>query len=332
METLAEQFRKVQTNIGLGDKRQRAIDAHTQIREALEKSEALKKLGVETVLIGSYGRETAIYPGKDVDVFTKLTKGSTSDEPGGIFELVRDTLVEHYDKRAEPQDRSIKIDFPDDFGVDVVPAVPMGKRWGIPNRDPAAWDNTDERWVETDPERLGKLTIQRNREPKIDGQGAYVPTVKMIRQTRKHHLGDNKPGGLYFELLTYQAFEDGAKGDFFAELLAEVLRRIADQLKSDEELIDPGLERPYAPQPKRGDLNKAASNFGDLAAKAEEALTLEPLPGSEDLAGDPRRERPRQVLPSPSGLRRAREDSPEVLGKRGTRIGTGEWLRVSLRS
>jgi tRNA nucleotidyltransferase (CCA-adding enzyme) len=47
------------------------------------------------VLIGSYARHTAIWPGKDVDVFTKLTRLSVgATNPRTIFEHVRDILVE----------------------------------------------------------------------------------------------------------------------------------------------------------------------------------------------------------------------------------------------
>lgn len=39
-------------------------------------------------MIGSYARNTGVYPGNDVDVFTKLTKLDTSASPTGVFELV----------------------------------------------------------------------------------------------------------------------------------------------------------------------------------------------------------------------------------------------------
>lgn len=282
MEDLPEQFKKALARIEIsGDKRDRAVAAHTEIREVLEGSAPLCALGVDTVLIGSYARQTGIYPGKDVDIFVKLTKLDTSAPPQEVYNAVRDVLVAKYGDRAEEQPRSIKVSFDTDgdgFSVDAVPAVRMGSRWAIPRRDRERWEapDTSERWVETDPEHLGKLTGLLNGKLKVDGHGAYVPTVKLVRQTRRHNMRDNKPGGLYFELLTYWAFVGGAvTGDCFAQIFAETLRAIANQLASGQVVVDPVLERPYRPTPEPADLASAAEVFSGLAAKAEEALELE---------------------------------------------------------
>jgi tRNA nucleotidyltransferase (CCA-adding enzyme) len=77
------------------ERRDHAIAAHTEIRTYLEADSTLRDWGVETVLIGSYARHTAIWPGKDVDVFTKLTRLSVgATNPRTIFEHARDILVE----------------------------------------------------------------------------------------------------------------------------------------------------------------------------------------------------------------------------------------------
>lgn len=282
MEDLADQFRKALARIEIsGKKRDRAIAAHTEIREVLEGSKALCALGVDPVLIGSYARQTGIYPGKDVDVFVKLTKLDTSAPPQDVYNAVRDVLVAKYGNRAEEQPRSVKVSFDTDgdgFAVDAVPAVRMGTRWAIPRRNRERWGapDTSERWVETDPEHLGKLTERLNGKFKVDGQGAYVPTVKLVRQTRRHNMRDRKPGGLYFELLTYWSFMGGAvSGDCFAQIFAETLRAIANQLASGQVVTDPVLERPYRPTPESADLANAAQTFSALAAKAEEALRVE---------------------------------------------------------
>ena len=106
METLAKQFDEALALIGIGEKSKRAQAAHEEVRKVLETSEALRKWGVDTILIGSYARNTAIYPGKDVDVFSKMTKLDTSTSPKTVFEAVRDSLVSHYGRRAIPQRRS----------------------------------------------------------------------------------------------------------------------------------------------------------------------------------------------------------------------------------
>jgi hypothetical protein len=76
-------------------------------------------------------------------------------------------LVAKYGKRAEPQRRAVKVSFGDDgFSVDAVPAVKLGTRWALPNHDPDKWGNPDERWIETDPEKMTTLTEQRNKSPR----------------------------------------------------------------------------------------------------------------------------------------------------------------------
>lgn len=284
--TLSDQFKGALSRLELGEKRNRVESAHREIRELLEADELLCSWGVDTVLIGSYARHTAIYPGKDVDVFTKLAKLDTSVNPRTVFDAVCAVLVAKYGDRAEPQQRSIRVSFPvdgeEDFHVDVVPAVTKGDRWAIPRHDTSVWDAADigERWVETDPEELTKLTTELNGKLKIDGQGAYVPVVKLVRQTRRQHRGKEKPGGFYFELIAFWAFAAGLDGDSFAELFAKTLRAIATHLGGSEPLIDPVLGTGYKPAPQEDERAAAAATFADLAASAEHALTLEECPAA----------------------------------------------------
>lgn len=283
METLPGQFKGALSRIEInGAKRERAVSAQTEIREVLEADETLREWGIDTILIGSYSRDTGIHPGKDVDVFMRLTELTTDADPGEVFDHVVKVLTDHYGDRASRQRRSIKVDFSTDgFSVDAVPAVKAGSRWAIPSSDTDRWgDPGAERWTETDPRKLGELTSEMNDTLEISGQGAYVPTVKLVRQTRKHHLGDDKPGGLYFELLTYRSFEGGVSGESFAEIFTATLRAIADQLTSGDELIDPALDGPYAPAPEVDELERAGELFAGLADDAAAALQLERCPAA----------------------------------------------------
>ena len=307
LTTLSEQFEGALSRLELGEKRKRVEVAHKEIRGLLEGDDQLSSWGVDTILIGSYARHTVIYPGKDVDVFTKLTKLDTSVNPRSVFEAVRDVLVAEYSDRVEPQARSIKVTFPfdgeDDFHADVVPAVRKGDRWAIPRRDARQWDarEPEERWVETDPEKMTKLTADMNASLEVEGQGAYVPVVKLVRQARRHVLADEKPGGFYFELMTYWAFHDGVDGESFAEIFAKSLRAIAVQLVSTVPLIDPILGKEFKPAPQPSDRAAAAALFSDLASKAERALTLDRCPAAaiwRSILGDNERG---PVFPLPPG-------------------------------
>lgn len=284
--TLAEQFDDALTRVELAEKKRRVENAHTEIRTHVENNDQLRSWGVDTVLIGSYARHTAIYPGKDVDVFAKLAQLDTRVNPATVFEGVRNALVAKYGSRAQPQARSVKVIFPssgdEDFHVDVVPAVRYGTRWAIPRRDTTRWEAVEarERWVETDPEEMTRLASQMNATIRINGRGAFVPIVKLVRQTRRQHRGKEKPGGFYFELMVYWTFNSGISGNSFAELLAKTLRSIATQLSSGDPLIDPVLGVPFKPEPHEDDRAAAASVFSHLAGEAQRALDLNRCPAA----------------------------------------------------
>lgn len=108
METLPQQFDDALRAIEITKtKRDRVVAAHKEIRKLLHADPLLVAWGIETVLIGSYARRTGIYPGKDVDVFLKLTELTTSANPQEIFDLVETIICDAYGDRAEPQRRSI---------------------------------------------------------------------------------------------------------------------------------------------------------------------------------------------------------------------------------
>lgn len=333
VETLPTQFSDALTAIEVtGRKRDRVIAAHKEIRELLEADEQLCSLGVDTILIGSYARHTGVYPGKDVDVFVKLTKLDTSADPGAVFAAVKRVLAAKSGKRAEPQRRAVTVSFGDDgFSVDAVPAVKLGTRWALPNHDPGKWGNPDERWIETDPEKMTTLTEQRNKSPKVGDRGAYVPTVKLMRQTRRQQLGDNKPGRLYFEILTYWAFKNGTiSGASFAEIFASVLRAAATQLAANEPLLNPVLGTPYDPAPEDADRRPphGGCHVRPAGHEGREGADGRQVRGSGAVARDHRQERPRRVLRAAGRLRRDRQSDRLDRQRERARITRGAWLRM----
>lgn len=308
VQTLPSQFAEAQSRINLGRRRLVAQAAHLEVRAVLKLSPELQAHRLHDVLIGSYARDTGIWPGKDVDIFGKLTKDSVSTiTPTTAYTLFFNALSKRFAGRIVPQPRSIKIEFgPSDdrrpraeflqqmsattgdvfpFSVDVVPAVMNGAIWAIPSGDRDDWTQSvpAKRWIDTDPEELANLTTKMNDGLKVGNQGAYVPTVKAMRQIRRHHLGDAKPGGFYLELCTYEAFaQEQAAGSSWAEITATTLSAIARRLSVAvaNPLCDPVLKRPYLPTPDPSALAHAAGVFGQLAQQANEALSMEPCPAS----------------------------------------------------
>ena len=293
MAILRPQFDSALSNIEVnGEKRQRAIDAHTEIQELLSADEYLRSWGIDTCLIGSYSRHTAIYPGKDVDVFARLNHLDTTANPGNVYDRVETVLVEEYGRvvnggRVTAQSRSVKVDFPDAddhnaaFAVDAVPAVRNGERWAIPTKDQYQWAPSAESWVTTDPERFGQLSSGLSTaywSPTVGGQDAYKPIVKLIRQARRTHLGDLRSGGLYVEFATYDVWSSRVvTGEEWDPLFATTLRLVANRFQRApyEPLLDPGLGTPVEPVLDANDWLHACNVFESLANLADDALSAE---------------------------------------------------------
>ena len=294
MPNLRNQFAQALTYIEInGQKRKRAIDAHTEIRELLQQDEQLKEWGVEPLLIGSYGRDTGIYPGKDVDVFLRFTRLDTRAEPRAVYDAVWRVIVRKYGQfgqgggRAQQQARSVKVLFPDhdraaggEFSVDAVPAVRRGGLWAIPTKDQNRWVEGEGRWVTTGAVQFGELSTELNQaafSPRVGDRPAYKPIVKLVRQIRVTHLGDKRPGGLYLEFVTFEAWRSRlVTGGEWDVLLARTLQCIADRFgrAGVSPLLDPVLSTPVDPPLSAGQVEQAAAIFGKLAAAANRALLM----------------------------------------------------------
>ena len=347
MPNLRSQFEQALTNIEInGQKRKRAIDAHTEIRELLQQDEQLKEWGVEPLLIGSYGRDTGIYPGKDVDVFLRFTRLDTRAEPRAVFNAVWRVIVRKYGQygqgggRAQQQARSVKVLFPDrdrisggDFSVDAVPAVRHGGLWAIPTKDQNRWVEGEGRWVTTGAVLFGDLSTELNQaasSPKVGDRPAYKPIVKLVRQIRETHLGDKRPGGLYLEFGTFEAWRSGlVAGSEWDVLLARTLQCIADRFDRAgvNPLLDPVLGTPVDPPLSAGQVEQAAAIFRKLAAAANRALLMNDTDAATEwrkiLGGN---DRANPVLPYPPNTG-GRVGSTVTTSGVGVASGTGATTR-----
>jgi hypothetical protein len=279
--TLSEEFADALERIGI--KRAAAMAAHAEVRTHLELDPKLSEWGVDTILIGSYARKTAIHPCHDVDVFVKLPSCEETN-PETVFAEVRRVLVAAYGDRASEQRRSMCIrGFGANISVDAVPAVPYQSHWQIPQTATQQFGGRwlKDRWEHTNPEQLTELTHRmQERGPSVAGNNAYIRIVRFIKQIRDTQLGPAKPGGLYVELLTYWAFAEGVAGNSYAELLAATLNSIASQLSSGATVIEPAMDATYSPAPDPGAISAAALGFSGIAAEARRALTLETCPAA----------------------------------------------------
>lgn len=280
MAHLKPQFKAALGSIEPDDDKANAPEAHQEVRNALEADPTLAGYGIDPVLIGSYKRSVSIKRIKDVDVFARLPEmpldTTSTDVLDRFFAVLNAEFGTDDDghRRTKRQDRSLQVNFPEfDLYVDAVPARASGdgQNWEIPQKGDA------NEWVRTNPEKLSSLTTEMN----ANHDEFYVPTVKLLRQTRRTLLGKKKPGGFFVEVATYQAFESGVvsgndQAEYYVSALRAVSSAIGDFVDEGVEIGDPTLTRESIKiRATDEELTKMKQKFADAADNAELALSNE---------------------------------------------------------
>ncbi|MDN6354173.1 MAG: nucleotidyltransferase, partial [Corynebacterium sp.] len=245
MAHLKQQFKDALSSIEPGHDKANAPEAHRLVRDVLEADAKLAEYGVSPVLIGSYKRNVSIKRVKDVDVFVRLpdvpSDVTSKDILDRFFTVLHAEFGTDSDghRRTKRQDRSLQVSFPEyDLYVDAVPARPHwdGETWEIPQKGDV------DTWVRTNPETLTSLSSEMN----AAHDAYYVPTVKLLRQTRRSFLGLKKPGGFFIEVATYQAFASGLvsgndQAEYYVSALEEVSKIIDGFVSYGVGVNDPTL-------------------------------------------------------------------------------------------
>lgn len=315
---LTSEFTAMQGRIALRERAWIAIAAHLETRAALHASEELVGHGLADVLIGSYARKVSIWPGKDVDVFGRLSRETVdSIDPGAAYaKFHRALLAFERQGRLTTQPRSLKVAYgPNrqpaaeyvreagaeygwdrsevervartvnssefEFSVDVVPAVGWQSHYGIPEvgHDPGAGvqARTGE-WRRTNPVELTRSTQALNQRHLIGGRGAYVPTVKAVKQVKSYWLAGTKPSALYYEFILHEGFTaNKIVGSTWAELTASALDYIARRLSraAHDPVCDPILAEAYLPEPDHNQLALVGAKCDELSARAQRAIAAD---------------------------------------------------------
>lgn len=285
MPELTTQFDAALTNIEptAADK-DNAPKAHKQVSDALAADPVVSGWGFKPILIGSYKRYVSIRRIKDVDVFGRLNDVEDDVLPKTLLGEFERVLRKAFPTpaggkvRVKRQARSLQVSFPEYDGlyVDAVPARPWTSptglaAWQLPKREDGDDPNG---WQATNPDELTAITTELNSAHDF----IYVPTVKLLRQTRRSLLGKAKPGGLTVELAAVHAFRTGrvtgpTHADFYATALQETGTVLYDAF-----VLGQGLDDPTMPGEKtviRGtdeEKTNLASAFLHAAEQAKTAL------------------------------------------------------------
>ncbi|MGA3059577.1 MAG: hypothetical protein ABSD92_04315 [Candidatus Bathyarchaeia archaeon] len=164
-----------------------ASTGHTTLRSRLENDGDFKMAFKDSFLSGSYGRDTAVRPIKDVDIII-VTNYSERLEPNVALSYLKHILSKYY-QNVTIQHRSIHVVL-SYVEMDIVPAITANDDFlKIPDRAVL-------NWVLSNPRRHLQLTARMNSAK----NGLYVPLVKALKCWRDNRMnGSWKPKSFLFE-------------------------------------------------------------------------------------------------------------------------------------
>jgi hypothetical protein len=259
---------------------ERAKDSHGPLREDLEKDEKYGPFVARTVLSGSYGRDTAIFFIKDVDVIiqTTLTKSYLREkkkpdetEQECLLRLTQEAIRRTgRAARTRKARRSIHVKLPEeinDMGEEEVPELTMDI---VPvliqtdkDKDPMTIADKDLRdWYDTYPITQLEDSKERNGRSLIIGdRHSYKPLVKMFKAWKQVHFRSTKtPKGFVLECLT--AKYHNPEAEHWVEAVRDLFQNVCDEWPDPEDLTD---------IPKISDISDSAPYLIPIAKTVEEA-------------------------------------------------------------
>lgn len=197
MMTVLQAFQEFLSGLELTTNEQdEAVRQHTFLRTQIQQRVDLD----DNFLSGSYKRNTAVRPLKDIDVFAVFKRpAGTLPRPSEQLERLRRLLSEIYpSKEPTTQSRSVNIEFSGTgIAYDVVPAyLDRQDVYTIPDRDV-------DRWILSNP----KVHAERSTAANERSGKKLKPLVKAVKHANRHHEGGGRSFHLEvlsWEVLTYE--------------------------------------------------------------------------------------------------------------------------------
>jgi len=219
--------------------------AHEKLRELVAKHEVYKDYHVDSVLSGSYKRDTAIRPKTvdgqvrrpDVDIIV-FTTHSLSDPPKTVIDLLYDSLKDDYEKVSR-QTRSVNIET-DKADIDVVPIIAPENSYGV-HYIP---DRKEEEWIVANPQGHTTWATQINSET----NGLFKPLVKIIKWWRRENPTISKrPKGFIIECIVAECMNKNETQ--YGELVVSTMENIVNKYALNMVFENvPFIEEPGVPR------------------------------------------------------------------------------------
>jgi len=274
---------------------------HTTLRKRLAADDEFKLIHINTFLQGSYKRNTAIHPGKDVDIVVVTSIDPDQTTAADANAILGKCLNKYYEK-VKPQSRSFGVEL-SYVTMDVVLATSRHLRKEVALfealrkadeiENVSAWsehpllipDRDLGRWVETHPKRQLAWTTDLNAQC----GGYFVPLVKMFKWWRKETYKDPKyPKGYVLERLAGECVDvtkrDHAEG--FVQLLENIRTKYGTYaaLGMVPHLPDPGVpSHNVAHRLSAADFKTFMAKVDGCLPIARKALAEEDIQTSADL-------------------------------------------------
>lgn len=269
-------FKEFLSNIEPGPSyKSEAHSGHNALRERLKNDEEFKNYHAGDFLQGSYSRNTAVKPIKDVDIVVVVDLDTEKTKPNEAVSILRKCLDKHYKGKVTAQNRSLRVEL-EYIIMDVVIAVaPNGQAEAllIPDRELGSWE-----W--THPKKQQEYTSGLNK----NSDGYFVPLVKMFKWWRQGNPTIYKrPKGYILECLAGMRFDATARSHArgFVSLLRSVenwynayhLLAIVSRSEEPPFIPDPGLPgNNVARRLTSDELEAFMKKVTDSRSTAEQAL------------------------------------------------------------
>lgn len=225
--------------------RERAAQLHSTLRSRLLEADddVFKAWYENSFLYGSYARNTAINPIKDVDVCLVLNIDIAEYTPQQVIGRLKRVLEAlGYEDKTAYQRRSIRIDM-SGTTMDAVPVVPIQDVDDILNIP----DRVLKSWIDTHP----KAHIEAARKTNKESGGRYIPLVKIVKAwyryqaKEKREIDRPKPKGFMLEVLVakYQDSDAPTYAEAFVSFLENFMADCGSQLRQGlfPDIPDPGI-------------------------------------------------------------------------------------------
>ena len=260
----------------------RAAEAHKPLRADLEKDEPFGPFVTSTILSGSYGRGTAIFGIKDVDVIIETTYASSDllehmrdgESEQACFLRLAQEAIKRTGRAASTMKarRSIHVTLPEDPESDLpemtMDIVPVRIQTSTGNDPLTISDRELGLWLNTYPYTQLSDSIKRNKASNLIGdRHCYKPLVKIFKGWKKaNYVRQKTPNGFVLECLTGHFHDPQAKT--WLEAVSNLFENICTKWPDPDNL-------PLSPDiPEVSDISNMSPGLIPIAKNRDQAVKV----------------------------------------------------------